>query len=312
MQFKGNTQFDPTRDIPSLEGKVIFVTGGTSGLGAESVKALAVHKPEHIYFTGRNASAAKSIIEQVQLQNPDVTLTFIELDMTSLSSVKDAMQQGFTHAQLHILICNAGIMATPAELTKDGIEKQFGVNHLAHALIIRQLSPVLLRTAEAPDSDVRIVSLTSLGWNIHPKEGIAFEQLRTGQESLGGSWVRYGQSKLANILYAAEFARRHPSVTSVSVHPGVVATELVANLNVVKKAIVYAANWARGTMFLAPEQGAYNQLWAAAGVKKADISNGSFYVPIGVESSHTLDDVAKDPALAEKLWNWTEDTLGEY
>lgn len=117
------------------------------------------------------------------------------------------------------------------------------------------------------------------------------------------------QSKVANIIYAAEFARRHPSIVAVSVHPGVVATDLVKNLNPVKKAFVYAANWATGTTLMSPEEGAYNQLWSAAGADKSKLVNGALYMPIGVESNHLLDGVAKDPELARKLWQWTEDTL---
>lgn len=114
------------------------------------------------------------------------------MDMTSLNSVKNAVKQHFHHGKLHILMCNAGIMAVPAGLTKDGFEIQFGVNHLAHAMLIRELSPALLRTAQEPESDVRLVFLTSTGWRGHPKGGIVFDQLRTTQDSIGGSWVRYG------------------------------------------------------------------------------------------------------------------------
>lgn len=120
------------------------------------------------------------------------------------------------------------------------------------------------------------------------------------------------QSKLANILYAAEFARRNPSVVAVSVHPGVVATDLVNNLSAVKKAFVYSANWATGTRLMSPEEGVYSQLWSAAGAKKSEIINGAFYMPIGVESNHLLDNVAKDADLAQRLWHWTEDALATY
>lgn len=165
---------------------------GTSGLGAESVRALAKHKPEHIYFTGRNTTAANSLVHEITAANPDISLSFMEMDMASLNSVRNAVRQHFTHDQLHILMCNAGIMAVPSGTTEDGFEIQFGVNHLAHALLIRELSPVLLKTAEQPDSDVRLVSLTSTGWRGHPKGGIVFDQLRTTQDSIGGSWIRYG------------------------------------------------------------------------------------------------------------------------
>lgn len=113
-------------------------------------------------------------------------------------------------------------------------------------------------------------------------------------------------------MYVAEFARRHPSITAVSVHPGVVTTDLVNNLSPVKKGFVYAANWIRGVRLLSPREGAFSQLWAAAGAKKSEILNGAFYLPIGVQSNDKLDGTAKNADLAEKLWRWTEDVLAGY
>ncbi|PSR99192.1 hypothetical protein BD289DRAFT_402911 [Coniella lustricola] len=311
-QLHGRTDFIPDRDIPSLDGKVILVTGGTAGLGAVTVKALARHSPAHIYFTGRNAAAAEELIQEVQANDVSVGLSFLTMDMMSLHSVRDCIQTGFRHERLDILICNAGIMAKPAELTQDGFEIQFGINHLAHASVIRQLTPVLLKTAEQLNADVRLVVLTSTGFRGHPSQGIDFEKVRTTQNSVGGSWIRYGQSKLANVIYTAEFARRHPSITTVSVHPGVVATDLVNGLSRVQRGFVVFTNWIAGRTLLQPEEGALNQLWAAAGAPKAEMVSGAFYMPIGVESNHMLDSVAKSPELATKLWRWTEETLKVY
>lgn len=193
----------------------IDASPGTAGLGAESVKALAKHSPEHIYFTGRNTSAGNALISDVKATNSSVTLTFIEMDMSSLDSVKKAVEKGFTHDRLDLLMCNAGIMATPPSLSKDGFESQFAVNHLAHAMILHVLTPVLVKTSEQPLSDVRVVTLTSLGWKAHPKEGIAFDQLRTTQESaIGGSWIRYGW-----VLPSITPIFTSPPLLSSQVHP---------------------------------------------------------------------------------------------
>ena len=162
---------------------------GTNGLGRESILAFAKHAPAHVYFTGRDAGAAASLIDEIKPHG--VSATFLELDMTSLSTVKAAVAR-FNHSRLDILMCNAGIMAHPPALTKDGYELQFGVNHLAHGAVIQGLLPVLQKTAAEPGSDVRIVCLTSLGWHQHPKSGILFDQLRTPMDSFFGSWTRYG------------------------------------------------------------------------------------------------------------------------
>ncbi|CAK7235471.1 hypothetical protein SCUCBS95973_009281 [Sporothrix curviconia] len=304
----GVKNFSPEKDIPSLAGKVIFVTGGTNGLGRESVLAFAKHTPAHIYFTGRNAEAAASLAAAIKPHG--VPSTFLELDMTSLPTVKSAVAR-FSHDRLDILVCNAGIMAKPPSLTKDGYELQFGVNHLAHGAVIQGLLPVLQKTAAKPGSDVRIVCLTSTGWRGHPKQGVVFDQLRTPMDSMFGSWIRYGQSKLANIVYARELARRFPNITSVSIHPGVVETSLVSGLGFTKKMFVYVSNALIGEPIVSPEEGAYNQVWAAAAAKKSELVNGAVYYPVGKMSNSDLDKAAQDPALATELWDYTNRELAK-
>jgi hypothetical protein len=113
-------------------------------------------------------------------------------------------------------------------------------------------------------------------------------------------------------LYAAELARRHPSITSVSVHPGVVGTNLVGDLSAGQKAFVYMSNLLVGRTLLAPERGSHSQLWCAAGGEKTKMVNGGYYMPIGVLSNDKLDSTAKDPKLAQGLWEWTDNVLAEY
>jgi len=105
-------------------------------------------------------------------------------------------------------------VAKPPALSEDGYEIQFAVNHLAHALIIKTLLPALLKSASKPNSDVRIVNLTSAAWRGAPSGGIRFASLNTTQPGFIGHWFRYSQSKLANIVYASELARRYPEITT--------------------------------------------------------------------------------------------------
>ncbi len=198
-------------------------------------------------------------------------------------------------------------MAHPPALTTDGYEMQFGTNHLGHALLIKLLLPTLLRTANQPDADVRVVSNTSLGFKAHPSNGIDFANLRTTQESaVLGHWIRYGQSKLANILYASEIARRYPNITSTSVHPGVINTGMVGDLGFWNKAFVYVANVGK---MVTLEQGVCNQLWAATACKD-QVTNGGYYEPVGVPGTH--DKVSNDEKLAAELWEWTQKELETY
>ncbi|KOS42063.1 hypothetical protein ACN38_g7077 [Penicillium nordicum] len=294
--------YNPDKDIPDLTGKAVLITGGTGGLGAASALHLAKHNPSHIYLSGRNATSAEKMIKQIHEINPKLAVAFIQFDLASLASVKNAIEH-FTsqHSTLDIIMCNAGIMAQPPSQTVDGYELQFGTNHLGHALLIKKLLP-LLETS----TDPRIVLLTSQGRGLHPRGGIIFDKLNTAQDiAFGGPWVRYGQSKLANLVYARELAKRFPAITSVSVHPGVVGTGLVTGLGIKEKMLVYAITW---WMMLQPYEGAFSQTWAAT-VDKAEIRNGGYYEPVGKLMDRKLDATARDGALAERLWDWTEEAL---
>ncbi|KAK9371743.1 uncharacterized protein V1513DRAFT_428251 [Lipomyces chichibuensis] len=305
----GGKSFNPDKDIPNLSGKVIFITGGTAGLGKESLVALAKHNPEHIYFSGRDSKRAAAVISDCKDAVPNINLTFIECDLASLASVETAAKQFTSISQrIDILMCNAGVMALPPGLTEDGYEVQFGTNHMGHALLVKLLLPTLLRTAEMADSDVRIIFLTSTAFRTHPKGGVVFKDLRTTQDSgVVGQWYRYGQSKLANILYAAELARRYPNITTVSIHPGIIATGLVGNLSLLNKGVVYLANLGRVKSSVA--DGTWNQLWAAT-EEKSKIVNGAYYEPVAILGK--LDKESKSEKLAEELWEWTEKELDAY
>jgi NAD(P)-dependent dehydrogenase (short-subunit alcohol dehydrogenase family) len=299
-------KFNPENDIPDLAGKVILITGGTAGLGKESLLALAKHNPGHLYFTGRNEKSAEEVTSAINTISSKVPVTFLKADLADLSSIKTATQKFLsTEKRLDIFIGNAGIMAVPAGTTKDGYEIQFGTNHVGHAALIKLLLPVMLKTAEQPNSDVRIVLLTSTGHGMHPKGGILFNSLKSDQSELGAAraWLCYGQSKLANVLYPQELAVRYPSITSVAVHPGVVGTGLVSNLGFMHKALVYATNLGK---LKTPEKGAYNQVWAAT-APKGDVVNGGYYEPVGVKKTPVREGSNKE--LAKRLWEWTEEKL---
>ncbi|KAG9238811.1 hypothetical protein BJ875DRAFT_450017 [Amylocarpus encephaloides] len=306
----GFVNFNPEKDIGSLKGKVIFITGGTAGLGSESVQALAKHDPAHIYFSGRNARKGEALIEKIKRETPTASLTFIEIDLSSLASVK-AGSRKFAHDRLDILICNAGIMEAPPELSKDGYEIHFATNHLGHAMLIREFLPLLVETTKTPGADVRVVILTSVGAGLHPKCGVDFQGVLTKQDSGIAKFQRYSVSKFANVVYASEIARRHPDITAVSVHPGVVETDLVLNLAPMMRRLVYIVNFMKGVSLLKPQQGALNQLWVAAGSRKDELVNGAYYEPVGVMCNHRMTAMMKNERFAGELWDWTEKALDQ-
>lgn len=239
---------------------------------------------------------------------PGVKATFLACDLGSLASIRAAAER-FADARLDVFIANAGVMAVDAGLTADGYEVQFGTNHVGNAALLLRLLPVMRRTAAQPGADVRFVALTSLGYRGHPGEGIRFATLRTPQEDMPlGTWGRYGQSKLANVAFAMELARREPAITSVAVHPGVVRTELVTELGFWKRALVYVTN---PLGLMTPEQGGCNTAWAAAapGVR-AEVAKGkaALFEPVG--KAHAGDAACWDEKLAKELWEWTEKEVG--
>jgi NAD(P)-dependent dehydrogenase (short-subunit alcohol dehydrogenase family) len=244
-------------------------------------------------------------------------MTFVEMDLSSLRSVKNAIAKSFKHDRLDILMNNAGIIAKPPLLSVDGYEIQFATNYLGHAMLTKQLLPFLLKAAEQPGSDVRIVSNTSDGYEFHRmiKGGISFEELASGSTMsrwILGTWQRYAQSKLATILFAAELARRYPQLTSVVIHPGVVSTPMLSGMSLTSFWFTKITTWLSGTPIMKPHEGAYNQLWCAAGAKKGELRNGGFYRPVGRDETSKLVGEGANMELAVKLWEWTEEMLAKF
>jgi retinol dehydrogenase 12 len=330
-----SVSFTPAKDIPDLSGKVIFITGGTSpppsqlphislllksnnnlyppgnvGLGKESALQLSHHNPSHIYLSCRNASKASAAISSIQETVPGARITFIQCDLTSLSSVASAAKEFTTkESRLDILMLNAGVMAVPAATTKEGYEVQFGTNHVGHALLTKLLLPTLVKTAELPGADVRVVALSSIGHTM--ASGISFDGLKSSRGGLGTELTRYAQSKLANILFVRELHKRYSGkgVTAVAVHPGVVRTELYNTM--------YGSGFGVGNLtkrfYTSVQDGAKNQLWAAT-AKKGDgdkeVKGGAYYTPVGVPEQ--CSNVANDSELAANLWEWTEKEIEGY
>ena len=278
---------------------------GTNGLGKQTILALAKHSPEHIIFTGRNRKAAEEVIEEVKSIS-SAPLTFVEVDQLSLVSVAAGAKEILAKtSKLNVLILNAGVMATEAALSKDGYENQFAINHVAHALFVKILKPLLEKTASA-NADVRVLFLTSTGFMTPFPGGIQFDTVKTTQDfGPGSQWARYGQSKLANVQYPAILAEKYPTITFVSLHPGVVKTDLVHRLTPEERDLVYKYS----SVIVEPEEGVWNTCWCAT-TKKSNLKNGELYLPVGELGQHSKESADKE--LQEKLWDWTQTELKAY
>ena len=222
------------------------------------------------------------------------------MDLSSFASIRAAVEEFKSQSQrLDVLMLNAGIMAVPPDTTKEGFEIQLGTNHYGHFLLTQLLLPTLQATIKLPDSDVRVITLTSEGHNMARTGKTLFSK---AEQDKCGAWIRYGYSKLANVLFARELARRYPDIISISLHPGMVGTDLFKttqkNNIFVKMGLAVASS-----LLNTPEQGAMNQVWAAS-TSRGNITNGAYYKPIGTLSKGSP--CAQDAKLAEDFWNFSE------
>ncbi|KAH7233802.1 retinol dehydrogenase [Fusarium redolens] len=301
--------FDLDKDIPDLSGKIILVTGGNTGLGKETVLQLSKHKPAHIFLAARSEFKALAAIEDIRKAVPNAApITYLNLDLESFDSIKKAATDFHAKSQqLHILINNAAISATPAGTTKEGYEIQFGTNHIGHALLTKLLLPILKKTAAAtPPQDVRIVTVAAAAETFSAfTESYDFDKLKTDMASTP-TFTRYGISKLANVHYARALSRRHPEIKSVSLHPGFVNTNLSSGL---------AASWPIlkpillffGLFLSNVSTGVKNQLWVSV---SPEVKSGEFYFPVGVAGCGSKHSYDRD--LEEQLWEWTEEELEKH
>jgi NAD(P)-dependent dehydrogenase (short-subunit alcohol dehydrogenase family) len=234
----------------------------------------------------------------------DVDISWLPLDLMSGLSIKNAAEQFKAQSsRLDILILNAGVMALPPGETELGHEIQIGTNHTGHFHLTKLLLPILLKTAAQPGSDVRIVSLASVGHILAPPFETILDQQKLKKVS---TTARYGASKAANIMFAAELARRYPSITSVAVHPGIILTDLYESLSSRSPVVALYSKMLRvGGSTVA--QGACNSLWAAAGAKKDELANGGYYAPVGILKRRNKWSTSEDKG--KRLWEWTETEL---
>lgn len=305
-----STSFNPATAIPSLAGKVVIVTGGNVGLGKETIIQLAKHNPQRIYMASRSESKALAAIKDIKSNLPKeallTTIEFLPLDLSSLQSVKEAAETfSSSNTRLDLLILNAGIMATPPSRSSTGHDLQLATNHLGHFLLTKLLLPTLQKTATEPNSDVRVISLSSEAFNMSPPLPL----IMSPELASKGPWARYGASKAANILFAAEFARRYPAIKTVSVHPGLIKTQLYEPSGSTSNFIVRnAINWIGPLMFVDVPRGAQNQLWAAAGIARGELKDGAYYTPVGKLQNNKW---AGDEAGGKKFWEWTQGELAK-
>lgn len=242
----------------ALTDKVVLITGCSSGIGIETARAMSTTGAK-IYVTVRNLKKGQEALSDL-LESP--TFNILTCDQNSLESVEACAKEFLSkESKLNILINNAGIMANPTrDLTKDGHEAQFGVNHLAHFLLFQRLKSILLSSA-TPSFPSRVVNLSSSGHRVAP---INFDDYRFDNPDSYGPWKAYGQSKTANIYMANEIERRYAfqDLHAFALHPGGIWTGLQIHMG--NKEEISARPEVKKQM-KSVEQGAATTVWAAVG-----------------------------------------------
>ncbi|PYH65787.1 short chain dehydrogenase, partial [Aspergillus vadensis CBS 113365] len=291
--------------IPDLQSQIILVTGGNAGLGYETIRQLSKHNPARIYLAARSRTKAKQAITQLDRENPGLTkIRFLQLDLASFESVKEAAADFLRQeTRLDILINNAGIMMTPEDVTTDGYEIQFGTNVLGPALFTQLLLPIMRRTAEV-NSQARMVMLSSAAHAMAPSDVYNFDEFRTTAANRRTT-QRYATSKLANLHYARALAARETKVKIISVHPGMVATNLHhSSTGIFLKTFLHAAIYLAATPV---EKGALSQVFAAI---SPEAKHGQYYGPIGKAENGSK--LSRDHDLRERLFRWIQAELSPH
>lgn len=296
-----------------LSGKTALVTGASSGIGIETARALLSAHAE-VILAVRDTAKGEPAVRQLREATEDAQAHLLEVDLGSLASVHQAAAQFHARwSKLHLLINNAGVMATPQLYTPDGFELQFGTNHLGHFLLTLLLLPALQTAAPS-----RVVVLSSSG---HRFSDVYFDDLQYHHRPYD-KWEAYGQSKTANALFAVGLTQHFSSqgITANAVNPGGTRTGLQQHLTPEEmRTLGWMDESGNVTSRLkTPEQGAATSVWAATGHELDGV--GSRYLENCQEAS-PLDPgmpfpgygylpYALDPEHAQRLWTVSQELVG--
>jgi NAD(P)-dependent dehydrogenase (short-subunit alcohol dehydrogenase family) len=297
-------------DIPDQTGRTVLVTGANSGLGLRTAEALAA-KGAHVLMGCRDATRGRAARSEVTTSATGPAPEVVPLDLADLGSVKDAAQSVADAVErLDVLVNNAGVMGMPLRRTADGFELQFATNHLGHYALTGLLLPVLLR-ANGP----RVVTVAS---NLH-RMGRNDWSDPNWERRRYFKWPAYGQSKLANLLFTRELARRAheagSSLVAVAAHPGNSATHLLAAGTDAsgRRLVGQVMTWGNRLIAQPDSAGALPQLYAAT---MPDVIPGEYFGPDrlfqlrGHPTRVGSSPAARDDEAARRLWQLSEELTG--
>ncbi|KAL0699122.1 hypothetical protein Bca4012_055244 [Brassica carinata] len=279
-------------------GLTAIVTGASSGIGVETARVLAL-RGVHVVMAVRNTASGAKVKQDILNQLPSATLDVMELDLSSMESVRRfASDYKSTGLPLNLLINNAGVMACPFMLSKDNIELQFATNHPGE--LTKLLLDTMKNTSRESKREGRIVNLSSEAHRFSYPEGVRFDKIN--DVSSYGSIPAYGQSKLCNVLHANELARQLKedgvNITANSLHPGAIMTSLWRYFNSYLAGAVSAV--AKYFIKTVP-QGAATTCYLALNPQVAGVT-GDYFTDCNIAKPSSL---ARDSELAKKVWDFS-------
>ncbi|KAK1215775.1 short-chain alcohol dehydrogenase [Marasmius sp. AFHP31] len=295
--------------IPDLSGRVVLITGGNTGIGYETAKAI-LPKNAKVYIACRSSEKGKSAIARLR-EETGKDVHFLKLDLSSFASIEQAAQEFLrSEKYLHILFNNAGVMEPPIDqVTTEGYDLTVGTNVVGTYYFTTLLLPALLAVAQDGSQKARIVNTGSgaaeMAPNMKKIDFAMFKGPDDKQRRKLGSRVVYAASKWMTLVFTAEFSRRYgdKGIVTTAVNPGNIRTELQRHWGGLQ-------TWIVDRLILHPTPyGALTQLYAGTS-EHADEFNGQYFVPWARKADPNP--TSQSPAEGKRLWDWLEAQVKEH
>ncbi len=286
-------------DVPSMKGKTVIVTGANSGIGKATATALAGAGARTL-VTARNETSGRETVAEIRRSTGSDEVELVVFDLADLTSVRRGAAELLDRAdRIDVLVNNAGLVLTKRAETKDGFEATFAINHLGPFLLTTLLLDRI--TASAP---ARIVDVSSTAHR-SARRGLDFDDLQSNRRYSG--MKAYSQSKLANILFTTELARRlkGTGVTANAVHPGTVATGFARDGDT-SGVVAFGVKLIK-PFVLTPEKGARTSVYLASSPDVAEVTGGYFVKCRQAKPSAA----ARDEQAAARLWAVSEELVSQ-
>jgi retinol dehydrogenase 12 len=269
--------------------KTILITGSTHGIGEAAAKALTA-QGHQVIIHGRSAARCQQVIEQIKVETGSSNLTYLTADLAELSQVRQlARQVKERFTRLDVLINNAGNFFLTRQITPDGFERTWAVNHLSYFVLTLELLDLLKTSTPA-----RIVNVSS---NSHFNARLDCDPLTGLEKRPYMGWKAYGRSKLANVLFSYELYRRldDQGITANALHPGLVRTHIWDKFGFLPRLVTrfYLSNRS-----LTSEEGAKTSVYLAISPEVEGVSGKYFYRCRAIDSSRESYNVSE----ARRLW----------